>query len=145
MYVPNNDDLLVWHVSAHGPVEGHVGRSHPVFNKGKHTEGWNRKSSYVLKPCFKIDQPRPLFHLLPSFQTHITNFTTNMYVKKCPSSIWCRDLNSRPLEHESPPITTRPGLPPHRNFVFVVYSQRPKDLVITLFLVFLLALVLNTW
>ena len=30
---------------------------------------------------------------------------------KCPSSIWCRDLNSQPLEHESP-ITTRPGLPP---------------------------------
>ena len=26
--------------------------------------------------------------------------------------VWCRDSNSRPLEHESPPITTRPGLPP---------------------------------
>ena len=33
-------------------------------------------------------------------------------MKKCPSSRWCRDSNSRPLEHESPPITTRPGLPP---------------------------------
>ena len=31
-------------------------------------------------------------------------------VKKCPSSIRCWDLNSRPLEHESPLITTRPGL-----------------------------------
>ena len=31
----------------------------------------------------------------------------------CPFSIWCRDSNSGPLEHESPPITTRPGLPPH--------------------------------
>ena len=35
-----------------------------------------------------------------------------MYVKKCPSSIRCQDSNSRPLEHEPPPITTRPGLPP---------------------------------
>ena len=35
-----------------------------------------------------------------------------MYVKKCPSSIRCWDSNSRPLEHEPPPITTRPGLPP---------------------------------
>ena len=31
-------------------------------------------------------------------------------MKKCPSSIWCQDSNSQPLEHESPPITTRPGL-----------------------------------
>ena len=30
----------------------------------------------------------------------------------CPSSIWRQDSNSQPLEHESPPITTRPGLPP---------------------------------
>ena len=32
-------------------------------------------------------------------------------------SIRCRDSNSRPLEHESPPITTGPGLPPfHSSF-----------------------------
>ena len=59
-----------------------------------------------------MGQPRPLIHLFSSFQTNITNFTTNMYVKKCPSSIRCWDSNSRPLEHEPPPITTRPGLPP---------------------------------
>ena len=33
-----------------------------------------------------MGQPRPLFHLLSSFQTHITIFTTKN-VKKCPSSI----------------------------------------------------------
>ena len=33
-------------------------------------------------------------------------------VKKCPSSIRCGDANPRPSEHESPPITTSPGLPP---------------------------------
>ena len=31
-------------------------------------------------------------------------------VRKCPSSIWCQDLNSRPSDYESPPLTTRPGL-----------------------------------
>ena len=30
----------------------------------------------------------------------------------CPSSIWHQDLNPRPSEHKSPPITTRLGLPP---------------------------------
>ena len=31
-------------------------------------------------------------------------------MKKCPSSIWRWDSNPRPLENESSPITTRPGL-----------------------------------
>ena len=39
-------------------------------------------------------------------------FLQQIYVKKCPSSIQCRDLNPRRSEHESFPITTRPGLPP---------------------------------
>ena len=64
------------------------------------------------KRFFKFGQPRLLFHLFSPFRTHITNFTTNWYLKICPSSMWCWDLNSWPLEHESPPITTRPGLPP---------------------------------
>ena len=56
----------------------------------------------------KMGQLRPLFHLFSSLQTHITIFTTKN-VKKCSSSILCWDSNSRPLDHESPPITTRPG------------------------------------
>ena len=51
------------------------------------------------------------FCLFSSFQTNITILMTNK-CEKCPSSIWCLDLNSQPLEHKSPPITTRPGLPP---------------------------------
>ena len=43
---------------------------------------------------------------------HVTNFTTDTFGEKCPSSILCRDLNSWPLEHEPPTVTTRPGLPP---------------------------------
>ena len=47
-----------------------------------------------------------------SFQINIvTIFTTNI-CEKCPSSIWCRDSNPRPLERESTPVTTKPGLPP---------------------------------
>ena len=36
--------------------------------------------------------------------------STNCFL--CPSSIQCQDSNSQPLEHEPPPITTIPGLPP---------------------------------
>ena len=75
-----------------------------------------------------MGQPRPLFHLFSSFQTNITNFTTNMYVKKCPSSIRCRDSNSRPLEHEPPPITTRPGLPPRLKLVTWLAKGNHTDL-----------------
>ena len=41
----------------------------------------------------------------------------------CPSSIRCRDSNPRPFERESPPITTRPGLPPKESLV----SKREAD------------------
>ena len=42
------------------------------------------------------------------FQTNISTIIQQINVKKCTS----RDLNPRPSELESPPITTRPGLPP---------------------------------
>jgi len=50
------------------------------------------------------------------FQTNINKILQQINVKKCPSGIQHWDSNPRPLEHESPPITTRPGLP--RNFLF---------------------------
>ena len=50
---------------------------------------------------------------------HVTNFTTDTFGEKCPSSIRCRDSNSWPLEHEPPPITTRPGLPPKKFETFL--------------------------
>ena len=55
-----------------------------------------------------MGQSRPLFHLFLSFQTHII-ILQQINVKKCTSSIQCQDSNSQPLEHKSPPITTRPG------------------------------------
>ena len=43
---------------------------------------------------------------------HLYNYYNKYMLKKCPSSKRCRDSNPRPLERESLPITTRPGLPP---------------------------------
>ena len=79
-------------------------------------------ASLCLYPClmerkvfFKMDilknGPHPaFFHLFSSFQTKITIFTTKI-CEKCPSSIWCWVLNSQPLGHEFPPITSRQGFP----------------------------------
>ena len=53
---------------------------------------------------------------------HTLQILQQINLKKCPSSIWCRDLNSWPLKHESPPITTRPGLPPFSTFVCWLYT-----------------------
>ena len=81
-------------------------------------------ATFHKKYFFKIGQPRSLFHLFLSFQTHITKFAANRYVKKCPSSIRCRESNSRHLEHESPPITTRPSRAPalKDTFLFKVFK-----------------------
>ena len=46
-----------------------------------------------------------------SFQTTLLQILQQINVKKCPSSIWCRDSNPQPLEHESILITTRPRIP----------------------------------
>ena len=62
-----------------------------------------------------MGKPRHVFHLFSSIQP-ITNLTTNKYMKKCPSSIRCQDLNARPLDHDSLPITTRSGLLPSLHY-----------------------------
>ena len=58
-----------------------------------------------------MGQSRPFFVYFRSFQANITIFTANI-CEKCPPSIRCRDSNPWTTEHESLPITTRPGLPP---------------------------------
>ena len=44
-----------------------------------------------------------------------------IYVKICPSSIRCWDSNPQPSRHESPPIITRPGLPPFTILLWWVF------------------------
>ena len=53
-----------------------------------------------------------LFFLYLCLFKQTLQFLQQINVKKCPSSIQCWDLNQQTLEHESPPITTRPGPPP---------------------------------
>ena len=50
------------------------------------------------------------FHL---FYKQTMQFLQQINVNKCPSSLWYQDLNTQPLEHESPPITPRPELTAH--------------------------------
>ena len=49
-----------------------------------------------------------------------------------PSCIWRQDSNPRPSEHESPPITTRPGLPPLYSF----FKWTNSDLVLSILVLF---------
>ena len=60
-----------------------------------------------LKMFFKWAIPGLFFIYFRLFK-QLYNFTDKC--EKCPFSIWCWDSNLWPSEHESPPITTRPGL-----------------------------------
>ena len=60
-----------------------------------------------------MGQSRPLLSFKFSlFKQSSLQILQQINVKKCPSSKLCWDLNPQPLQHESPSITTRPGLPP---------------------------------
>ena len=54
-----------------------------------------------------------LFLFIFSLFKQTIQYLQQINVKKCPSSMWCRDLNPQLLKHESSPITTRPGLLPN--------------------------------
>ena len=56
-------------------------------------------------PHNNVKNFRPLFHYFGLFNRKIQSSQQSDY----PSSIRYWDLNSRPLDLESPPVTTRPG------------------------------------
>ena len=56
-----------------------------------------------------MGHPRPLFHLSSVFSNH-SPILLQINKKNNPSSIRCLESNPRPLDYQSPPITTRPGL-----------------------------------
>ena len=62
------------------------------------------------------------------FQTNMNTILQQINVKKCQYSIQHWDLNPRPSELESPPITTRPGLPPR---VLVIVNKNSLYLTVT--------------
>ena len=75
-------------------------------------DGLNTRNDYkcLLFTIFLTKWTNPgLFFIYFHLSKHTFLFLQIINVKKCASRIWCRDSNSRPLEHESPPITTRPG------------------------------------
>ena len=63
-----------------------------------------------------------LFFIYFHFFKNTLQVLQQINVKICPSSILCQDSNSQPLERESPPMTTRPGLPPLFNKVWKVLN-----------------------
>ena len=67
-----------------------------------------------------ISAIRGLFFFALVFSNKHYNFNIKI-CGKCPSSIWYRDLNPRPLVHDFPPITTRPGLPIVWFFLLWIY------------------------
>ena len=77
------------------------------------------KNSNTFYFILKWANPGLFFVYFWSLQTNITIYRTIIF-KKCTHSIRSRDLNPLPLERESLPITTRPGLPPwNRNRIVV--------------------------
>ena len=65
---------------------------------------------------FKWANPGLFLIYFWSFQTNNTIFKT-IQCENVTSSLRCADLNPQPLEHESSPITNRPGLPPNNVFL----------------------------
>ena len=60
---------------------------------------------------FKMDQPPPLLLFIFSLSKQTSlQFLQQIHVKKCPSSVQCWVSNPQPLDHESSPMTTTPGL-----------------------------------
>ena len=75
------------------------------------------QANYVF---FENGPSPPSFLFIFVFSNKHYNFTTNK-CEKCSSSIRHWDSNPRPLEHESPPITIRPGLPPQTGHFLITY------------------------
>ena len=96
-------------------------------------------ASHCWCTAFKRDQVRPVgsifnapsrplssLFLFSCFHTNVTILTTNK-CEKFPSSIWWWDSNPWPSDHESPPITPRPGLPVRSIFLHLKMSSREEQ------------------
>ena len=93
-----------------------------LLQKWFHVKSFYRGGRLLLRFIYKIfvRQIKNVLHYCLAFLLKIIlvfskNITIlhQINVKKCPFSIQCWDSNPRPLKHESPPITTRPWLPPN--------------------------------
>ena len=94
------------------------------LSKERERESWNlwapsrlkqmsHLASYVGRSFIKNWQTPASFSFIFSLFKQTMKFLQQINVKKCPSSIQHLDLNPWPLERETSPITTRPGLLVH--------------------------------
>ena len=79
---------------------------------------WDEDGETSIRAIFSSAIPGLFFIYFRLFKQAL-QFLQQINVKQCPSSIRHWDSNPQPLEIESPPITTRPGLPPVKKFVTV--------------------------
>ena len=79
-----------------------------------------RPGLYInLATTLKMGPPQLLLLFTFDLFNQHYNFATK-YVKKCPSSVRCRNSNPLHSKHESPPITTRPGL--HNSLALFLFT-----------------------
>ena len=114
LWTPFTHLVLGWHPQEPSPLEDHLhAKFHPNLYSSLDFYREQRDNQTHQHCPYIVDGPFPAsFCLFSSFQTNI-KFLQQINVKKCPSSIWCWDLEPQPLEHKPPPITTRPGLLPN--------------------------------
>ena len=80
----------------------------PICHKRCHSKG------HFYGPFLKNRPSSASFLFIFGLFKQAMQILQQINVKKCPSSIRCRDQNSQPSNYESPPLTTRPGLPPNK-------------------------------
>ena len=79
---------------------------HPLNTlSDEHQQEILKVSTFLYK---KWVNPASFLFIFGLFKQTSLQFLQQIYVKKCPSSIRCWNLNPQPSEHEPPPITTRP-------------------------------------
>ena len=79
---------------------------------------WNLVPSLI----FFCEPSQASFCLFSSFSNKHYSFLQQINVPKSPSLVWGWDLNQRPSDHESPPVTTKPGLPPASFVIWFLMS-----------------------
>ena len=112
-------DLLFIKTASHNITDSSKqGHLHAPYTIEAHPELFQIATNYFLfeNVINKMAQPRPLFRLFSVFSNKYNFNNKSMWKRsKCTSSIWPRDSNPQPFEHESSPKTTRPRLPPFEN------------------------------
>ena len=71
---------------------------------------FDQKCKYVVIFLKNGPFPASFSYIFVFSNIHYNSYNKCKWKNVC--SIWRGDSNPRPLDHESPPITTRPGLPP---------------------------------